>query len=391
MAGFSGIRLAAVAALALAACGGSSQTPTTSAHIPGLAGKAAGYDDIEIDQASQVVYVADRTDTGIDVFDVSGSSPKYVRTVTLPDAPNGLAVAHDLGRIYAGTGSGAVEVVDPVAGKVVSEIKTGAKDIDLLDVAPAQGLLFASTGAGGTLLTIDLSTTKVVSTAAIGKPLEQPRFNTKDQLVYVSVPNLDAIVVVDPKTGTVTRTVKLGGCIPRGFGIRPGTNTALVACRKSVMAVDLGSGKSKIVGKVPDADLVQYFPAVDRFFVAASFSTRPSMFGMYGGDPVQELGIANIDGGGAAAVYETTNDAIYTSDGRAGSAGLTGFRMDGSRPVTLLQSALTTGVPVLVFVLVLVVIFWFVGRKADPIHRKQRAASSAPAVVLAKPRVEGPP
>src|SRR5258707_9006272 len=120
MAGFSGIRLAAIAALALVACGGSSQTPTTSAHIPGLAGKAAGYDDIEIDQASQVVYVADRTDTGIDVFDVSSSSPKYVRTVTLPDAPNGLAAAQDLGRHHACTGSGAAEVDNPVTANVLS-------------------------------------------------------------------------------------------------------------------------------------------------------------------------------------------------------------------------------------------------------------------------------
>jgi len=380
----------AIAALVLASACGNASIPTTQARVPSLAGKPASFDDLEIDQSAQRVYVADRTDAGIDVFDVSGAQPKFLRTVKLPATPNGLAIAPGLGRLYAGTSSGSVEVVDTAAGTITSEIKTGAREVDLLDFASGPNLLFASTGAGGTLLTIDGATGKVLSTAEVGRPIEQPRFAPADGLVYASVPDLDALVAIDPGTGTVKRTLKLHGCIPTGLAIKPGSTSAVIACRKSTWAYDLRTSHAGDLGRVGGGDIVQYFAAVDRFFVTSPHSQVPTIVGMFGGDPIAYIGSAKVDGGGNAAVYDVRTDAVYTSDPRAATGGLTGFRIDGSRPVPFLQATLTTYGPFAVLALLVLPLWLFLGRRGDPVNRKRPAPRRAPAVVLARPKVDGP-
>ena len=115
----------AAAALLIAACG--SSVSITSAAIPTIAGKVANFDVIDIDQSSHRLYVSDRTDQGVDVFDVSGSRARFLATIPLTSSPNGLAVAPDLARLYVGTGSGSVLVIDTSndSNAVVAEVKTG--------------------------------------------------------------------------------------------------------------------------------------------------------------------------------------------------------------------------------------------------------------------------
>ncbi len=357
--------------------------------MPSLAGKAAAFDDIEIDQSAHRLYVADRTDKGIDVFDVSGPTARFLSTVALPDTPNGLAVAP--GRVYAGTSSGSLEIVDTVAGKVISEVKTGAKEVDLIDAAPALGLVFAGTGASGTLVTIDVQAGKVLSSVALGHPVEQPRYDPVDGHVYLSVPELDALAVIDPKAGTMKKSMKLNGCLPRGLALKPAGGIAVIACRGTVMSLDLRSGQTVSIGNVANADVVQYYPSVDRFYASSPHQPQPSQVGMYGGDPVGFIGSRFVTGGGNAAVYDDTNDVIYTTDPRPATAGLTGFHMDGSRPTSIWRTALLTLGPVVLLVLLVVPTWLFLGRRADPINRRRRApATGGPAVVLATRKVDGP-
>jgi hypothetical protein len=368
--------------LLLAGCGDTG-VQTKGTPIPGLSAKPGNFDDIEIDQAMHRLYVADRTDTGIDVFDVSGPTARFLKTITLPAAPNGLAVAPDLGVLFAGTSAGAVEVVDIVAGKVTGEIKTGAQEVDLVDYGEAAQLLFAGTGVDGTLLTIDARSSKVLSTAKIGKPVEQPRYDPADGMVYVSVPELDALVQIDPAHGSIKKTIALGGCIPKGLAINPVSQTAVLACRNSVMAFDLKTAKSQTFDRAADGDVVQYYPSVDRFFVTAAHDAVPSVVGMFGGDPVAYLTSVNINGGGNATAYDVTNDLVYTTDPRQGHAGVMSLKLDGSRPVPFWQTVVSTLLPFLILALIVVPLGLFIARSADPVHRKQRAPKAAPTVALA--------
>ena len=376
--------------LVLGSACGSAQIQTTQAHVPSIAGKPSSFDDLEIDQAAQRIYAADRTDSGIDVFDVAGAQPRFLATIKLPSPPNGLAIAPAALRLYAGTAAGTVEVIDTATLAVSSEIKTGASEVDLIDYAAGPNLLFAGTGVDGSVLTIDAATDRIIATGKVGKPVEQPRFDPASGLVYVAAPELDALVGIDPRSGAVKRTLKLNGCIPTGLAIKPAYGSALIACRKSVWAYDLRAAKGNDLGRVADGDVVQYFAAVDRFFVTSPHEQVPTVVGMFGGDPVAYVGSLNIGGGGNAAVYDLKNDSVYTSDPRAPSGGLTGFRMDGSRPVPLLQSALETVGPFVLLALLVVPLWLFLGRRADPVSRRAPVPRGAPAVVLARPAAERP-
>src|ERR671937_449703 len=55
--------------------------------IPPIAGKTASIDILDIDQDAHLLYVTDRTDNGIDIFDVSTATAKYVKTVGVGSGP----------------------------------------------------------------------------------------------------------------------------------------------------------------------------------------------------------------------------------------------------------------------------------------------------------------
>lgn len=354
------------AVMALAACGGDT-LQTSAARVPMAAGAQASFDDIEIDQATHRVFVADQANSGVDVFDVAGAAPVFVKTIQLPAAPKGLAVDQARGRVYAGTVSGSIEVIDIGLATVVAEIKTKAKSLDLVDYAPGPNYLLASTGSEGSVLTIDAGTGKVIATANVGAPLEQPRYDPSSGNVYVTVPDKAALSVIEPKTGALKGTIKLGACIPVGLAIRG--RTAVVACHSTVLAYDLASGKQTDLGGVQNGDIVHYFPGVDRFFVTSPHGDLPTGVGMYGGNPIAYIGSVNVDGGGLSAVYDQGQDTVYTTDHRPKTAGLTGFHMTGTHPTNVLQTALIAAIPLLILFLVVLPLWLFLGRHADPIHR----------------------
>ena len=360
--------LRAAAVVALAGCGGADTLQTTSARVPMPAGAQVSFDDVEIDQAIQTVYAADRANSGVDVFDVSGARPAFIKTIKLPAQPNGLAIDPISGRVFAGTTSGSIAIIDIATGTLAGQIKTPANDVDLLDYAPGPNLLFASTGSNGMVLTIDAATNKVIATANVGAPVEQPRFDPASGNVYVAVPDKAALTVIEPKTGALNGKVKLSACIPLGMALKG--STAVIACHNSVVAYDLKSGKQTDLGGIQDGDVVHYFPGVDRFFVTSPHVGVQTPVGMYGGDPVTFMGSTRLDGGGRAAVYDSRNDTVYTTDPRTKFAGLVGFQMGGTHPTSLMETALIAGGPIVALFLLVLPLWLFLGRHADPINRE---------------------
>ena len=109
--GSAALALLAAGAALLSACSDSSVAITSTA-IPAATGKTASIDVVEIDQAAHILYVADRTDQGVDVFDIASPRAKYLQTIPMPASPNGLAIAPELGRLFVGTSSGSVVIVN---------------------------------------------------------------------------------------------------------------------------------------------------------------------------------------------------------------------------------------------------------------------------------------
>ncbi|GEM_PF-2268259 len=374
-----------VASLVLGAACNTSPIRITNTPIAALNGQPGSFDAMEIDQAHHRLYAADRTDHGIDVFDVSTPQATYLYTIKLPANPNGLAIAPDLGRLFAGTVTGSVVIVDinlaaNATAAVIKEVPTGGKEVDLLDYAPSLHTVFASNGVYGTIASVDATTGAVKGLFKIGFALEQPRFNPADGMLYVTSPDAGALFQVDPASGAIKDKVSLGGCLGKGLAIDPQTDEALIACKESTVTWDLRNKTAGNFNQVYGGDIVTYDAKVDRFFVAVPGRPGAGEVGIFGGHPIDYIATVSTQGTGNSAAYDETNDVVYTLDTRAKFAGLTSFRRpaDDQLPASFVASLGLLGA----VVVVAIVLIWVVARLGGP--RPQPAVEPAPAIVHRK-------
>jgi DNA-binding beta-propeller fold protein YncE len=365
-----------VALVLISACSGiqtSSLRITNTPIATGGAG-AGNFDDIQIDQANHRLYAADR-DRGIDVFDISTPTATFVQSITLPAPPNGLALAPDLGRLYAGTADGSVQVLDTTTQKLLPEIQTGGKEVDLLDYSASRHELYASYGAAGTLAIIDTSknaidTSKnaISGTVKIGYALEQPRFNPADGMLYVTSPDADALFKVDPATGAIKSKTNFGACQPTGLAINERADQALIACAGWTLGWDLRTGTAQTFNQASHGDVVRYDPAADRFFVASPGKINTSTVAIFGGSPLAYISSVTTGAGGKAAAYDETNKLVYTTDLRPNQVGVAAFQIPDGTPAL---SSLLSLAPLAILLPLIVVVLFIVGRQADPIKRPE--------------------
>jgi outer membrane protein assembly factor BamB len=372
-----------VAGMLISACG-ETRVPVSSTPILAMAGKAGSFDAIEIDQAAHLLYMADRTDRGVDVFDISTPRAKYLQTIPMPSYPNGLAIAKDLARLYVGTAAGSVAIVDintssKSYGAVIKDVKTAGTSVDLLDYGATRQRLYASNSTDGKITSIDPSTGEIKAQFTVGSITEQPRFNPADGMVYVTSPAADALVQIDPNDGLVKNKYPLEGCKPVGMAINPSSNTALMACHTYVMSFDLGAGKSTGTFPLGNGDIVNYSASVDRFFVASlPHAQTPGFVGIFGGNPVTYLSSVQTDGSGNSAAYDEKNNVVYTPDIRPKTVGLASFRMPDAQPLPPVLVFLAATWPYAVVLAMAALLIYFLARSADPIRRPVPEQKAAP-------------
>jgi sugar lactone lactonase YvrE len=352
--------------------------------VPTLSGKPGSFDVLEIDQANHRLYLTDRTNQGIDVFDTSSATASFIQTIALPSSPNGLAIAPELGRLFVGTSSGSVFIVDinptsPTAGTVVQDVKTGGAQADLLDYSAARQEVFASNAKEGTIASINATTGEIKDRYKVGTTLEQPRFNPADGMLYVTSPVANALFQIDPSNGSIKINTLLDKCQPGGLAINPHGNQALIACATSVTSLDLRTGKKETFDQVPGVDVVTYNAKVDRFFVAAPGRHAKAQVGMFGGNPISYIGVVATTAAGKAAAYDETNNVVYTPDTRLNHAGLTSFRRPSSDDIS--PSFVMSMGTLVVFIAAVGFVLYLLARSADPIHRhmaeEEEAAAAA--------------
>jgi hypothetical protein len=379
--GLWALLLVAISMVLISACN-VADVQLTNTPVPDLKGTTGSFDVIQIDQTSHRLYVSVRIIQGIDVFDVSSARASFLKTVPLASSPNGLAIAPDLGRLYAGTSTGSIVTVDidPKSSTiyaVLGNVPTGAKAADLLDYAPSKHLVFAASASEGTIASLDTTTGKVTGLFKVGHGLEQPRFNTADGMLYITSPDTAALFRINPDDGTIGSKIPLAQCRqPTGLAINPSSNQALIACKVSVVSWDFAAGTSQVFNQVGGGDVVTYDAKIDRFFVAAPGNKPASAVAMFGGNPVALVSSVVTEGGGHSAAYDETNDAVYTPDTRANLAGLTSFQLPATDQLSP-STVWSLGVMLLVMVAVGLIVVAF-ARWGDPIKRQQPAPAPVP-------------
>jgi YVTN family beta-propeller protein len=315
------------------------QQMVTKIPIPPIQGKTASIDILEIDQAAHVLYVADRTDNGIDEFDVSTPTAKYLRTVDVGSGPNGVSVAKNVNEVFAGLNNSDVVAIDinpssPTANTVVARVNTGGKmRADEMDYDPKDKKLYVANSDDGIVSVIDGSTNQIIKKFEdMGEALEQPRYDSGDGMMYLTGSGQNVVFKFDPTSDTMLAKMDVGDkCNPNGLGINPATNQAVLGCSnrdqpQHAVSFDLAAGK--VINTFPQVgagDAVFYSAKADRFFFGASNFFRGPSIGIFGGTPIRFITNVPSAVGSHGAAFDETNNIVYAQDQAPNEGALISF------------------------------------------------------------------
>jgi len=312
----------------------------TKIPIPPLIGKTASIDLIVIDQDAHRLYAADRTTTGVDVFDITTNEAKYIKTVDAGSGANGVVVAKNVNKLFAGLNDSNVAIIDLTSLTLIAKVNTGGKGrADELDYDPKDNKIYVANSGDGFVTVIDATTNTIVHKIDnLGASLEQPQYDTTDGLMYMTSSDQNAVFVFDPvKDVLVRKDVLAVLCNPQGLAINPKTNQALLGCNIGragstgtplTVAWDLTKGIFVgVFGQVGSGDSITYSAKTDRFYFGAHNFPRGSSIGIFSGSPIAFL--TNVPTGSFSGAknlaYDETNNLIYTQDALPGEGALFSF------------------------------------------------------------------
>src|SRR5258706_586787 len=310
--------------------------------VPAQAGRTKFTDTIDIDQEAHRLYMVDNWTFGIDTFDISSPVPSYLKTIRStafrPPAFFGLCVAKNVGKVFVAHGTSLVSVIDiepasATADTVIATVSTGGRKLaDLIDYVPPLRKVYVANRDEGFMTAIDATTNRVTKKiGGLGGALEQPRFNSRDGMVYL-VSNSDNVIhQIDPRTDRLVTTFDIGDeCNPNGLAINPSTNQALLGCdyqeRPRTIIWDLDERRiASVIDDCGCGDGAIYDPVVDRFFFAASGFPAGPVIGIFGGDPVVHQINVPTQAGASWVAFDQTHRIVYAPAIQDGRPALIGF------------------------------------------------------------------
>jgi len=314
------------------------KVPLTKIVNPGGQGKPASSDIWDIDQAAHVMYVADRAAGGVSIWDVTTPQAKYVKAVETGSPPNGVSVAKNVNKVYAGLTDGNVAVVDidPASPKyrtVIAKINTGGKLANELDYDANTKQIFIEDKDDGFLSIIDATKDSIAKKIdGLTQPgLEQPRYNPNDKMMYMSSGPSNLLYQFDPSKNELVKKIDVvEPCSPQGLAINATTNQALLGCgnTKQQFTAIWDFKTSKVVAKYDQAgagDQAIYSPKADRYLFAASNFYRGPVLGIFDGKTGKFITSVPTVPGAHGVAYDETNNIVYLGDGRPDAPAIFSF------------------------------------------------------------------
>lgn len=312
--------------------------PLTHIDIGPIAGKTGSFDILEIDQEAHLLYVADRTDNGVDVLDVSTPTATYLRTIDVGSGANGVSVAKDVNKLFVANNNSEIVIIDITPGAtgdtILARLNTGGKKrADEMDYDPTDHKLYVANSDDGIVTAIDaVNNTVITRFDNLGEGLEQPRYNAGDGMMYMTSSTQNAVFLFDPTKDVLVKKMDVGVvCGPNGLAINPKTNQALLGCSdkktQATVIFDLTTGQALTSFYQAGAgDSAIYNATADRFFFAASGYYRGGQLAVFsGGAPVQFITNVPTTPGSHAVAYDETNNIVYVPDQRPNMGGVLSF------------------------------------------------------------------
>ena len=287
-------RCAGLAALGLAlgsmsvgADASSLSTTNRLAKIPVPGKPLKSFDIGWTDPSMARYYVADRSNSAVDVVDTSANAVVkqiggFVGFTGNNDTsgPDGVvSVSHS--ELWVGDGDSTVKVLDVPSGSIVATISTGGKArADELAFDTTHGLIVVANDADEPpyLTSISVGGRAVVKKLAYPDAtdgLEQPVFDPTTGMIYQAVPGTKdlpggAIDAIDPVQMTITQRFPLTNCAPHGLALGP-NHQALVGCSKALHTIVIDDTNGNVLAdftQTGGSDEVWYNPGENRYYLA---------------------------------------------------------------------------------------------------------------------------
>ncbi|MBV8092734.1 MAG: PEP-CTERM sorting domain-containing protein [Acetobacteraceae bacterium] len=285
--------------------------PPDSAN-PNPGGAFNSFDISFFDPATQLDYVADRSNAAVDYFSAQNNSfvgrvPGFVgqQATASISGPDGVLVVNQPGQhqLWAGDGNSTLKGFNISAGYATlpgTPISTGGtKRVDEMAYDPTHNRLLvannADTPAFGTI--IDASTNAIIARVVVpgGEAgLEQPAWNPSTGHFYISVPQFNGtgpggLAEID-SNGNVIRTFDFGAapfniasCSPAGLAVGASGNLMIGCSNASQSILFNPSGNGSIVATFPQisgSDELWYDPTTRNYFVTGPNNPGGPVFGV---------------------------------------------------------------------------------------------------------------
>ncbi len=344
--------------------------------IPGWA-SPTGNGNVDLmgyNPVTRMMYLADRTNKGIDVIDTHTNS--VVGLIPVPGiatcgaCPNGPLVAIDFQQLVVTDGLQSVYVWDLRAPQAQPDKYTlpvsFGQVTDGIDYDPINQTVYVVTDAPPEyLIGINLAQKKIVSQTPLPVSADLIKFNSIDGKIYIAAEDADGdnnsaaagVYAYDPATDKLTLVSKVGPpCPGHGIDIDPISNIAVMGCfggtgDKGDVAVNLTTGALLTTfTDVGGTDAVVFNPNNRRFYASGALGTAttsgcpgalPGFFGATvpilgvvdatgpASNPVRFDGAACIGGGHIVGVDPITNFVYvpvtqYPADPKSSTTGQNG-------------------------------------------------------------------
>jgi DNA-binding beta-propeller fold protein YncE len=311
--------------------------PLHRVEIKPTTGKSAIMDILDLDQSAQRLYVTDGVALGIDVIDTSTAPGTYLKTIKTGSIPNGVVVAPQIHRVFVGSDASELDVinVDPhsrQADTVVGRIGVkGQGASDLVEYDPADDKVFLTNPDDGIISVFNGHTYKLVHTITGLGLVDQPRYDPRDGMLYVSGAERNSIIKIDPRVDKVVSEAAIPvTCEPHGLAVDPATNMGVIGCndKDDVRALSWDFNTNRMVRSFDQAgagDQVIFNSKSKHFYFAAS-SYSPAEIAIFRSGPqISFLTGVPTSHKSKGVAYDERHRWIYTYDGKHREAAVWGF------------------------------------------------------------------
>jgi len=319
------------------------------ATIPVPGAPLISFDISNVDQKNQKLYLADRSNKGVDIYDTKtnkyvGRAEGFIGAVLKPDGkvnsnksgPDGVIVIGN--EIWAGDGDSTIKVIDAKTLKITDTIATGGKTrLDEMSYDPKDQVFIGVNNAEEPPFATLISTKpghKVIAKVEFKEATdgaEQPDYNAADGMFYVAIPELNkdakkgGVAVIDPKDGKLVKMLTVDNCHPNGLAFGPDQNFVLgCSTRKDVFIAVMNAKSGKLVATIPDiggADMVAYSKKNNQYYIGGGNNPGGGTLGVIDAATnklVQKIAMKGASTPHSVAVDDNTGHVLVPGGGGEG-------------------------------------------------------------------------